>query len=193
MIMLLLSSLNGEEKETGDLFIHLWPRWLFPLIDVDHQKSLPSITFIKMAKKASMQKRKTSWERQFGERFPLQFSVGWCFLDKESKEPTHFLVSVGNSQKKRQVKVTTTWWMAITHRHRAPCVTQLTFFLLFLFCRDWAALNKERLSSRDRTRIVAHLGHVAHLPQPNFKRLERRPPARAVAIRLYCPSRPMTM
>ena len=84
-------------------------------------------------KKASMQKKKKQVERDNsvkGSRYT--FSVGWCFshLDKESKEPT---VSVGNSQKKRQVKVTTTWWMAITDRHRAPCVTQLTFFLLFLF------------------------------------------------------------
>jgi hypothetical protein len=54
-----------RRKRNYDEFIHSFggPGWavVFPLIDVDHQKGLPSITFIKMAKKRRQCKReKTS-------------------------------------------------------------------------------------------------------------------------------------
>jgi hypothetical protein len=72
------------------------------------KKVCPRLRLSKWPKKGVNAKEKKQVERDNsvkGSRYT--FSVGWCFshLDKESKEPT---VSVGNSQKKRQVKVTTT-------------------------------------------------------------------------------------
>lgn len=71
-----------EKKKKREIYSFICgPGWLFPLIDVDHQKSLPSITFIKMAKKASMQKKKKQVERDNsvkGSRY--NFLLGGVFL-----------------------------------------------------------------------------------------------------------------